>query len=104
MPHCSTTTSTNAIASTNATTTPVVTDIAILNPGDEDITLPPTSTVVIGINEIEKGAEHAHEEGVGTQAGTTRQNGGINNQLEDGNRPLSSFLYELRSFQVLTAL
>jgi hypothetical protein len=66
-----TTTSTNATASTSATTTPVVTDIAISNPGDEDITLPPTSTVVIGINEIEKGAEHAHEEGAGTQAGTT---------------------------------
>jgi hypothetical protein len=52
---------------TNATTTPMITDIAISNPGDEEITLPPTSTVVIGINEIEKGAEHSHEEG---EAGT----------------------------------
>ena len=62
---------TNATASTNATTTPMITDIAISNPGDEDITLPPTSTVVIGINEIEKGSEHTHEEGEGAQAGTT---------------------------------
>ena len=58
-----------ANATTTATTaTPEVTDIAIQNPGDEDITLPPTSTVVIGINEIEKGTEHSHEEG---EVGTT---------------------------------
>jgi hypothetical protein len=44
--------------SANATTTSVVTDIAILNPGDEDITLPDTSTVVIGINEVGIGAAH----------------------------------------------
>src|SRR5215211_205427 len=50
----STTTSANA-------TTATVTDVAISNPGDEDITLPSTSTVVIGINEIAKGA-HSHEE------------------------------------------
>jgi hypothetical protein len=50
----------NATASTNATT-PMITDIAIQNPGDEDITLPSTSTVVIGINEIARG-EHGHEE------------------------------------------
>jgi hypothetical protein len=58
--------------STNATTTQMITDIAIQNPGDEDITLPSTSTVVIGINEIERGA-HGHEEGEGgeqPQAGT----------------------------------
>ena len=53
-----TTTSANA-TTTNAT---MITDIAISNPGDEDVTLPSTSTVVIGINEIEKGA-HTHEEG-----------------------------------------
>ncbi len=53
-------TSANA-TSANATTT-MITDIAISNPGDEDVTLPSTSTVVIGINEIEKGA-HTHEEG-----------------------------------------
>jgi hypothetical protein len=47
-----------ATTSANATTTSMVTDIAILNPGDDDITLPDTSTVVIGINEIAKGAGH----------------------------------------------
>lgn len=52
-----TTTSANATA-TNAT---MITDIAISNPGDEDVTLPSTSTVVIGINEIARG-EHSHEE------------------------------------------
>jgi hypothetical protein len=50
-------TSANA-TSTNAT---MITDIAISNPGDEDVTLPSTSTVVIGINEIARG-EHGHEE------------------------------------------
>src|SRR5688572_25101089 len=47
----------------NATTTnaTMITDIAISNPGDEDVTLPSTSTVVIGINEIARG-EHSHEE------------------------------------------
>ena len=52
-------TTTTTTASGN-TTPPMVTDIAIQNPGDEDITLPPTSTVVIGINEIEKTAR-GHE-------------------------------------------
>ena len=49
--------------SANATTTnaTMITDIAISNPGDEDVTLPSTSTVVIGINEIARG-EHSHEE------------------------------------------
>jgi hypothetical protein len=58
----------NATTNANATTTPMVTDIAIQNPGDEDITLPSTSTVVIGVNEITKGA-HSHEEGEQAQAG-----------------------------------
>ena len=52
-----TTTSANA-TTTNAT---MITDIAISNPGDDDVTLPSTSTVVIGINEIARG-EHSHEE------------------------------------------
>ncbi len=55
---------TNA-TSTNATTTTttVITDIAIQNPGDEDVTLPSTSTVVIGVNEIARGEHsHSHEE------------------------------------------
>jgi hypothetical protein len=60
-------TSANA-TSANATTT-MITDIAIQNPGDEDVTLPPTSTVVIGVNEITKGA-HSHEEEGQAQAGT----------------------------------
>ena len=52
-------TTTSANSTTN--TTAMVTDIAISNPGDEDVTLPPTSTVVIGINQIEKGTR-SHEE------------------------------------------
>jgi hypothetical protein len=55
--------------SANATTTSMVTDIAIANPGDEDVTLPDTSTVVIGINEIAKGVP-GHEEGEHAEAGT----------------------------------
>jgi hypothetical protein len=39
----------------------IITDIALSNPTDEDIEFPPTSTVVIGINEITKG-EHGHSE------------------------------------------
>ena len=65
-------TAANATAA-NATTT-MITDIAISNPGDEDVTLPPTSTVVIGVNEIMRGAHsHEGEEGGGggqAQAGT----------------------------------
>jgi hypothetical protein len=60
-------TSANA-TSANATAT-MITDIAISNPGDEDVTLPPTSTVAIGVNEITKGA-HSHEEEGQAQAGT----------------------------------
>jgi hypothetical protein len=53
--------SANSTTTANATDSTRITDIAISNPGDEDITLPPTSTVVVGINEIEKGA-HSHEQ------------------------------------------
>jgi hypothetical protein len=56
----------NATTTAANTTAPEITDIAILNPGDEDVTLPSTSTVVIGINEIARGP-HTHEEG-GEQA------------------------------------
>jgi hypothetical protein len=52
------TNATTTTATANATSTSMITDIAIQNPGDEDITLPDTSTVVIGINEIGKGAAH----------------------------------------------
>ena len=41
----------------------VLTDVALKNSGDEDIEFPPTSTVVIGINEVQKGEEHEHAEG-----------------------------------------
>jgi len=53
---------TTTTTAANTTTAAMITDIAIQNPGDDDITLPSTSTVVIGINEIEKGA-NTHEEG-----------------------------------------
>ena len=56
-----TTASANSNTTANATDSARITDIAISNPNDEDITLPPTSTVVVGINEIEKGA-HIYEE------------------------------------------
>src|SRR5215212_7904214 len=56
-----TTASANSNTTANATDSARITDIAISNPNDEEITLPPTSTVVVGINEIEKGA-HIHEE------------------------------------------
>jgi hypothetical protein len=56
-----TTTANTTTTSANATTTTtMITDIAIQNPGDEDVTLPSTSTVVIGVNEIASGA-HSHE-------------------------------------------
>jgi hypothetical protein len=55
-------TSANSTA-TSANATTMITDIALSNPGDEDITLPATSTVVIGINEIARGTHsHAEEE------------------------------------------
>ena len=63
------TNATTATTSANATTTPIVTDIAIQNPGDDAVTFPDTSTVVIGINEIAKGVP-GHEEGEHAEAGT----------------------------------
>jgi hypothetical protein len=60
----------NATTSANTTTNAtMITDIAISNPGDEDVTLQSTSTVVIGINEIARGA-HSHEEEQQAQAST----------------------------------
>lgn len=41
----------------------VITDIAIANPGEEDLEFPPGSSAVIGVNEISPGAEegeHGH--------------------------------------------
>jgi hypothetical protein len=40
----------------------MTTDIAIQNAGDEDVELPATSTVVIGVNKILPGAAHMAEE------------------------------------------
>lgn len=45
----------------------VITDIAIANPGEEDLEFPPGSTAVIGVNEIMSGAEEG-EHGHGTEA------------------------------------
>ena len=39
----------------------MTTDIAIQNPGDEDVELPATSTVVIGVNNVLPGAAEEHE-------------------------------------------
>jgi hypothetical protein len=39
----------------------ITTDIAIQNPGEEDVELPPTSTVVIGVNNVLPGAAEEHE-------------------------------------------
>ena len=52
----------------------IITDIALMNPTEEDMEFPPTASVVIGINEITKG-EHGHseseEEHAATEAGQT---------------------------------
>src|SRR5919106_1306728 len=50
----------------------LTTDIAIQNPGEEDIELPPTSTVVIGVNKVMPGSEEQHEEATTTQANMTQ--------------------------------
>ena len=47
-----------------------LTDIALKNSGEEDIEFPPTATVVIGVNEVQKG-EHEHSEGTEEHAATT---------------------------------
>lgn len=40
----------------------ITTDIAIQNPGEDDVELPATSTVVIGVNKIMPGVEeHGHD-------------------------------------------
>ena len=39
-----------------------ITDIALSNPTEDEIEFPPTSSVVIGINEVMKGEQHAHAE------------------------------------------
>ncbi len=53
--------------SRNVTT---LTDIALKNTAEENIEFPPTSTVVIGINEVKKG-EHGHSESTEEHAATS---------------------------------
>jgi hypothetical protein len=53
----------------------MTTDIAIQNAGEEDVELPATSTVVIGVNKVLPGAaeEHHEAEEAATTAGNTTQ-------------------------------
>jgi hypothetical protein len=44
----------------------MTTDIAIQNPSEEDVELPATSTVVIGVNKVLPGAAEEHETGAAT--------------------------------------
>jgi hypothetical protein len=45
----------------------IITDIAIQNPSGDQVSFGPTTSVVVGINEIVKGAHEAHAEGEGAQ-------------------------------------
>jgi hypothetical protein len=47
----------------------LTTDIAIQNAGDEDVELPATSTVVIGVNKVLPGAAEEHQEAGGATTG-----------------------------------
>ena len=63
----------------------MTTDIAIQNPGEEDVELPATSTVVIGVNKILPGAAEEHhetEEGGNSREFNTIEirTGGLNRQ------------------------
>jgi hypothetical protein len=51
----------------------MTTDLAIQNPGEEDVELPATSTVVIGVNKILPGATEEHESGEAATAGNSTQ-------------------------------
>lgn len=51
----------------------ITTDIAIQNPGEEDVELPATSTVVIGINKVLPGASEEHEPEVAATVGNSTQ-------------------------------
>jgi hypothetical protein len=52
----------------------MTTDIAIQNAGDEDVELPATSTVVIGVNKVLPGAAEKHQEAGGAAtAGNSTQ-------------------------------
>ena len=51
----------------------MTTDIAIQNPGEEDVELPATSTVVIGVNDVLPGAAEEHESEEAATAGNSTQ-------------------------------
>jgi hypothetical protein len=51
----------------------MTTDIAIQNAGDEDVELPATSTVVIGVNKVLPGAAEEHHEEEAATAGNSTQ-------------------------------
>jgi len=46
----------------------IITDIAIQNPSGDQVSFGPTTSVVVGINEIVKGAHEPHAEGESAQA------------------------------------
>ena len=50
----------------------MTTDIAIQNPGEEDVELPATSTVVIGVNKVLPGAAEEHETAAATAGNSTQ--------------------------------
>jgi hypothetical protein len=51
----------------------MTTDIAIQNPGEDDVELPATSTVVIGVNNVLPGAAEEHESEEAAIAGNSTQ-------------------------------
>ncbi|MFB5600718.1 MAG: hypothetical protein ACE5SW_10895, partial [Nitrososphaeraceae archaeon] len=52
-----------------------ITDIALMNPTEEDIEFPVTSSVVIGVNKIAKGEHHAEESGNSEEAAVEVETG-----------------------------
>jgi hypothetical protein len=51
----------------------MTTDIAVQNPGEDDVELPATSTVVIGVNKVLPGAAEEHESEEAAIAGNSTQ-------------------------------
>jgi hypothetical protein len=51
----------------------MTTDIAVQNPGEDDVELPATSTVVIGVNKVLPGAAEGHESEEAAIAGNSTQ-------------------------------
>ena len=52
----------------------MTTDIAIQNPGEEDVELPTTSTVVIGVNKVLPSVVEEHQETEGEAVTVTAGN------------------------------